>query len=210
MFVGVGPGRVRDMFEMAQKKSPCILFIDQIGLLGKNEAVASLLEDILTMNRKIRSINYSWRLMVSTEEANVVVIAETNRSDVLDPHLCGLDALIDKFLFLSRISRRASIFRVHLKPIKTSLDKVQLSRKLAAHISGFSCLFFKKIFLIDFGLGTDVANVCNEDALIAARDAHDEVTAKDFKKAFERGEGTGVVRHSFAAVAEFDFDVFIF
>ncbi|CAK5122092.1 unnamed protein product [Meloidogyne enterolobii] len=106
-------------------------------------------------------------------KANVVVIAATNRSDVLDPALMR-SGRFDRQIFISvpDIKGRASTFRVHLKQIKTSLDKVELSRKVVAHTSGFS--------------GADVANVCNKAALIAARDAHDEVTAKDFEKAIER------------------------
>lgn len=89
------------------------------------------------------------------------------------------------FIPVPDIKGRASIFRVHLKPIKTSLDKVELSRKLAAHTPGFSGLI--TFIIIKFEkLGADVANVCNEAALIAARDAHDEVTSKDFEKAIER------------------------
>uniref|UniRef100_A0A915NWI4 AAA+ ATPase domain-containing protein n=1 Tax=Meloidogyne floridensis TaxID=298350 RepID=A0A915NWI4_9BILA len=172
MFVGVGPGRVRDMFEMARKKSPCILFIDEIDAIGKKRGGRSSIgghsEQENTLNQLLVEMDG-----FSTEEANVVVIAATNRSDVLDPALMR-PGRFDRQIFIPvpDIKGRASIFRVHLKPIKTSLDKVELSRKLAAHTPGFS--------------GADVANVCNEAALIAARDAHDEVTAKDFEKAIER------------------------
>ncbi|KAL7080419.1 hypothetical protein ACQ4LE_000211 [Meloidogyne hapla] len=172
MFVGVGPGRVRDMFEMARKKSPCILFIDEIDAIGRKRGGRSSIgghsEQENTLNQLLVEMDG-----FSTEEANVVVIAATNRSDVLDPALMR-PGRFDRQIFIPvpDIKGRASIFRVHLKPIKTSLDKVELSRKLAAHTPGFS--------------GADVANVCNEAALIAARDAHDEVTSKDFEKAIER------------------------
>nr|CAD2190049.1 unnamed protein product [Meloidogyne enterolobii] len=172
MFVGVGPGRVRDMFEMARKKSPCILYIDEIDAIGKKRggrsSIGGHFEQQNTLNQLLVEMDG-----FSTEEANVVVIAATNRSDVLDPALMR-PGRFDRQIFIPvpDIKGRASIFRVHLKPIKTSLDKVELSRKLAAHTPGFS--------------GADVANVCNEAALIAARDAHDEVTAKDFEKAIER------------------------
>ncbi|KAF7637023.1 AAA domain-containing protein [Meloidogyne graminicola] len=172
MFVGVGPGRVRDMFDMARKKSPCILFIDEIDAIGRKRGGRSSIgghsEQENTLNQLLVEMDG-----FSTEEANVVVIAATNRSDVLDPALMR-PGRFDRQIFIPvpDIKGRASIFRVHLKPIKTSLDKVELSRKLAAHTPGFS--------------GADVANVCNEAALIAARDAHDEVTSKDFEKAIER------------------------
>jgi len=102
-----------------------------------------------------------------------VVIAATNRIDVLDPALLR-PGRFDRQVYvpIPDIKGRASIFRVHLGPIKTSLDKIELSRKQAAHTPGFS--------------GADIANVCNEAALIAARDAHTEVTSKDFEKAIER------------------------
>uniref|UniRef100_A0A914HZ07 AAA+ ATPase domain-containing protein n=1 Tax=Globodera rostochiensis TaxID=31243 RepID=A0A914HZ07_GLORO len=172
MFVGVGPSRVRDMFEMARKKAPCILFIDEIDAVGRKRggkgAVGGHSEQENTLNQLLVEMDG-----FSTDESNVVVIAATNRVDILDPALMR-PGRFDRQIFIPvpDIKGRASIFRVHLVPIKTTIDKVELSRKLAAHTPGFS--------------GADIANVCNESALIAARDAHDEVTAKDFEKAIER------------------------
>ncbi|KAL3121602.1 hypothetical protein niasHT_008731 [Heterodera trifolii] len=172
MFVGVGPSRVRDMFEMARKKAPCILFIDEIDAVGRKRggkgAMGGHSEQENTLNQLLVEMDG-----FSTDESNVVVIAATNRVDILDPALMR-PGRFDRQIFIPvpDIKGRASIFRVHLTPIKTTLDKIELSRKLAAHTPGFS--------------GADIANVCNESALIAARDAHDEVTSKDFEKAIER------------------------
>ncbi|VDP59296.1 unnamed protein product, partial [Heligmosomoides polygyrus] len=109
----------------------------------------------------------------STEESSVIVIAATNRVDILDPALLR-PGRFDRQIYVPvpDIKGRASIFRVHLAPLKTSLDKVQLSRRLAAHTPGFS--------------GADISNVCNEAALIAARDASEEISQKNFEQAIER------------------------
>lgn len=172
MFVGVGPSRVRDMFALARKKSPCILFIDEIDAVGRKRggkgSIGGHNEAENTLNQMLVEMDG-----FSTDESNVVVIAATNRSDILDPALLR-PGRFDRQIYIAvpDIKGRASIFRVHLQPIKTTLDKTELSRKLAAHTPGFS--------------GADIANVCNEAALIAARDAHEEVMTKDFEKAIER------------------------
>ncbi|KAK6054542.1 ATP-dependent metallopeptidase HflB [Cooperia oncophora] len=172
MFVGVGPARVRDMFAMARKNSPCILFIDEIDAVGRKRGgkggMGGHSEQENTLNQLLVEMDG-----FSTEESSVIVIAATNRVDILDSALLR-PGRFDRQIYVPvpDIKGRASIFRVHLAPLKTSLDKVQLSRRLAAHTPGFS--------------GADISNVCNEAALIAARDASEEITQKNFEQAIER------------------------
>ncbi|VDP40733.1 unnamed protein product [Heligmosomoides polygyrus] len=172
MFVGVGPARVRDMFAMARKNSPCILFIDEIDAVGRKRGgkggMGGHSEQENTLNQLLVEMDG-----FSTEESSVIVIAATNRVDILDPALLR-PGRFDRQIYVPvpDIKGRASIFRVHLAPLKTSLDKVQLSRRLAAHTPGFS--------------GADISNVCNEAALIAARDASEEISQKNFEQAIER------------------------
>uniref|UniRef100_A0A0K0D087 AAA domain-containing protein n=1 Tax=Angiostrongylus cantonensis TaxID=6313 RepID=A0A0K0D087_ANGCA len=172
MFVGVGPARVRDMFAMARKNSPCILFIDEIDAVGRKRGgkggMGGHSEQENTLNQLLVEMDG-----FSTEESSVIVVAATNRVDILDPALLR-PGRFDRQIYVPvpDIKGRASIFRVHLGPLKTSLEKVQLSRKLAAHTPGFS--------------GADISNVCNEAALIAARDAADEISEKNFEQAIER------------------------
>jgi AFG3 family protein len=106
-------------------------------------------------------------------QSNVIVMAATNRVDVLDPALLR-PGRFDRQIFvgLPDIKGRASVFKVHLKGLKTNLDKDELSRKLAALTPGFS--------------GADIANVSNEAALIAARDLNDNISFKHFEQAIER------------------------
>ncbi|CAJ0956672.1 unnamed protein product, partial [Mesorhabditis belari] len=172
MFVGVGPARVRDMFAMARKNAPCILFIDEIDAVGRKRGgkggMGGHSEQENTLNQLLVEMDG-----FSTDESNVIVMAATNRVDILDSALLR-PGRFDRQIYVPvpDIKGRASIFRVHLTPLKTSLDKIALSRKLAAHTPGFS--------------GADISNVCNEAALIAARDANDEITMKNFEMAIER------------------------
>ncbi|KAI6178751.1 AFG3-like protein 2 [Aphelenchoides besseyi] len=172
MFVGVGPSRVRDMFAMARKNSPCILFIDEIDAVGRKRGsrggMGGHSEQENTLNQLLVEMDG-----FTTEESSVVVLAATNRVDILDPALLR-PGRFDRQIYVPvpDIKGRASIFRVHLAPLKTTLDKIALSRKLSAHTPGFS--------------GADIANVCNEAALVAARDANEEITMKNFEQAIER------------------------
>uniref|UniRef100_A0AC35UAL6 AAA domain-containing protein n=1 Tax=Rhabditophanes sp. KR3021 TaxID=114890 RepID=A0AC35UAL6_9BILA len=171
MFVGVGPARVRDMFAMARKNSPCILFIDEIDAVGRKRGGKGSMghsEQENTLNQLLVEMDG-----FTTEESSVIVFAATNRPDILDSALMR-PGRFDRQIYVSNpdVKGRASIFKVHLTPLKTSLDKIELSRKLAAHTPGFS--------------GADIANVCNEAALIAARDANDEIALKHFEAAIER------------------------
>ncbi|CAI4231601.1 unnamed protein product [Auanema sp. JU1783] len=172
MFVGVGPARVRDMFAMARKNSPCILFIDEIDAVGRKRGgkggMGGHSEQENTLNQLLVEMDG-----FSTDDSSVIVMAATNRVDILDSALLR-PGRFDRQIYVPvpDIKGRASIFRVHLGPLKTSLDKTELSRKLSAHTPGFS--------------GADISNVCNEAALIAARDANKEITQKNFEQAIER------------------------
>uniref|UniRef100_A0A914V0H2 AAA+ ATPase domain-containing protein n=1 Tax=Plectus sambesii TaxID=2011161 RepID=A0A914V0H2_9BILA len=172
MFVGVGPARVRDMFAMARKNAPCILFIDEIDAVGRKRGTRGGMgghsEQENTLNQLLVEMDG-----FTTDEASVIVIAATNRVDILDSALLR-PGRFDRQIYVAvpDIKGRASIFRVHLAPLKTTLDKTELSRKLSALTPGFS--------------GADIANVCNEAALVAARDAGTEITLKNFEQAIER------------------------
>ncbi|TKR95078.1 hypothetical protein L596_009294 [Steinernema carpocapsae] len=172
MFVGVGPARVRDMFATARKNSPCILFIDEIDAVGRKRGgkggMGGHSEQENTLNQLLVEMDG-----FSTDESSVIVMAATNRVDILDKALLR-PGRFDRQIYVPvpDIKGRASIFRVHLGPLKTTLDKTELSRKLSAHTPGFS--------------GADIANVCNEAALVAARDACNEISAKHFEAAIER------------------------
>ncbi|VDK45674.1 unnamed protein product [Anisakis simplex] len=172
MFVGVGPARVRDMFAMARKNSPCILFIDEIDAVGRKRGAKGGMgghsEQENTLNQLLVEMDG-----FTTDESSVIVVAATNRVDILDPALLR-PGRFDRQIYVPvpDIKGRASIFRVHLNPLKTSLNKTELSRKLAALTPGFS--------------GADIANICNEAALVAARDAGEEITLKNFEQAIER------------------------
>ncbi|CAH0546652.1 unnamed protein product [Brassicogethes aeneus] len=170
MFVGVGPSRVRDLFSMARKHAPCILFIDEIDAVGRKRGGRNFgghSEQENTLNQLLVEMDGF------NTTTNVVVLAATNRVDILDKALLR-PGRFDRQIFVPApdIKGRASIFKVHLGPLKTNLDKIDLSRKMAAHTPGFT--------------GADIANVCNEAALIAARDLNDSINMKHFEQAIER------------------------
>lgn len=169
MFVGVGPSRIRDMFETARQKAPCILFIDEIDAVGRKRSGRSIgpAEAENTLNQLLVEMD---GFKPST---NVVVMAATNRVDILDKALLR-PGRFDRQVFVPApdIKGRSEIFRVHLKPIKTELDREEVSKKMAALTPGFT--------------GADIANVCNEAALIAARDSSDSVVMKHFEQAIDR------------------------
>ncbi|KAL4630246.1 AFG3-like protein 1 isoform X1 [Arapaima gigas] len=180
MFVGVGPARVRDMFAMARKNAPCILFIDEIDAVGKKRGQGNFggqSEQENTLNQLLVEMD---GFNTST---NVVVLAGTNRPDVLDPALMR-PGRFDRQIYIGPpdIKGRASIFKVHLRPLKldSSVDKDGLARKMAALTPGFTGN------LSPLFSGADIANVCNEAALIAARDLNKFVEVKHFEQAIER------------------------
>merc|ERR1719411_1520927 len=150
MFVGVGPARVRDMFATARKNSPCILFIDEIDAVGRKRGGRNFggqSEAENTLNQLLVEMDG-----FNTGAANVIILAATNRMDILDQALLR-PGRFDRQIYVPApdTKGRASIFKVHLGPLKTDLDKMDLSRKLAALTPGFT--------------GADIANVCNEAAL---------------------------------------------
>lgn len=171
MFVGVGPARVRDMFAQARKNAPCIIFIDEIDAVGRARGRTGAFgghdERENTLNQLLVEMDGF------TSSSNVVVLAGTNRPDVLDPALMR-PGRFDRQIHIPPpdIKGRVSIFKVHLRPLKCDLDLNEVGRKLAALTPGFT--------------GADIANVCNEAALIAARYLSEKVELKHFEAAIER------------------------
>merc|ERR1711992_29855 len=171
MFVGVGPARVRDMFAMARKHSPCILFIDEIDAVGRKRGRnvgGGNSEAENTLNQLLVEMDG-----FNSAQSNVIVLGATNRVDILDKALLR-PGRFDWQIYVSApdIKGRASIFKVHLSGLKSELDKADLSRKMAALTPGFT--------------GADIANVCNEAALIAARELASSIVHKHFEAAIER------------------------
>ncbi len=169
MFVGVGASRVRDLFKQAKDKSPSIIFIDEIDAIGRargrNNFTGSNDERENTLNQLLTEMDGFGT------NTNVIVLAATNRADVLDKALMRAGRF-DRQIYvdLPDLNERKEIFEVHLRPIKTS-EKLDLDF-LAKQTPGFS--------------GADIANVCNEAALIAARKEKKAVTREDFLDAVDR------------------------
>jgi len=169
MFVGVGASRVRDLFKQAKDKSPAIIFIDEIDAIGrargKNNFTGSNDERENTLNQLLTEMDGFGT------NTNVIVLAATNRADVLDKALMRAGRF-DRQIYvdLPDIRERKEIFEVHLRPIKTA-ETLDLDF-LARQTPGFS--------------GADIANVCNEAALIAARKERKAVTKQDFLDAVDR------------------------
>ena len=169
MFVGVGASRVRDLFKQAKDKSPAIIFIDEIDAIGrargKNNMTGSNDERENTLNQLLTEMDGFGT------NTNVIVIAATNRADVLDKALMRAGRF-DRQIYvdLPDLNERKEIFKVHLKPLKsdTKLDVDFLAKQTP----GFS--------------GADIANVCNESALIAARKNKKKVGRQDFLDAVDR------------------------
>ncbi|GES94314.1 ATP-dependent metallopeptidase Hfl [Rhizophagus clarus] len=171
MFVGVGPSRVRDLFANAKKHAPCIIFVDEIDAIGKSRGKIGQFGGNDERESTLNQLLVEMDGFGSSE--HVVVLAGTNRPDVLDPALMR-PGRFDRHISIDKpdIKGRSAIFKVHLKPIKTEENIVNLSNKLAALTPGFS--------------GADIANVCNEAALIAARYQKDSVTEEHFEQAIDR------------------------
>lgn len=178
MFVGVGASRVRDLFRQAKEKAPCIVFIDEIDAIGrargKNVGFSSNDERENTLNQLLTEMDGFGT------NAGVIILAATNRVDILDKALLRagrFDRQIN--VELPELKERAEIFDVHLKNLK--LDPKLDRSFLAKQTPGFS--------------GADIANVCNEAALIAARNNKKQVEKEDFLSAIDRIVG-GLERRS--------------
>ncbi|TAL51432.1 MAG: ATP-dependent zinc metalloprotease FtsH, partial [Chitinophagaceae bacterium] len=168
MFVGVGASRVRDLFKQAREKAPCIIFIDEIDAIGRARG-----KNVMMSNDEREStLN---QLLVEMDgfgtDVGIIVLAATNRPDVLDNALLR-PGRFDRQISIDKpdLKGREAIFKVHLKPIKIS-EKVDI-HKLAEQTPGFA--------------GADIANVCNEAALIAARKGKQSVEMDDFQDAVDR------------------------
>ena len=169
MFVGVGAARVRDLFKEAKAKAPCIIFIDEIDTIGRargknvNAGVNDEREN--TLNQLLTEMDGF------ETNKGVIILAATNRADILDKALMRAGRFDRQIhVELPDITEREAIFKVHLKPIKVAPD-IQVDF-LAKQTPGFS--------------GADIANVCNEAALIAARGDKKEVGRQDFLDAVDR------------------------
>lgn len=168
LFVGVGASRVRDLFKQAREKAPCIVFIDEIDAIGRARGK----NVVMSNDERENTLN---QLLVEMDgfsgDSGIIVLAATNRPDVLDTALLRpgrFDRQIS--IDIPDVKGREKIFDVHLKPIKKSKDLD--IRKLAIQTPGFA--------------GADIANICNEAALIAARKGKTEVSMDDFNDAIDR------------------------
>lgn len=169
MFVGVGAARVRDLFKQAKEKAPCIVFIDEIDAIGRSRGRGQLPG---ANDERENTLN---SLLVEMDgfatDSGVIILAATNRPDVLDSALLR-PGRFDRQISIDKpdIVGREAIFKTHLKPIK--LDPTIDPKKLAAQTPGFA--------------GAEIANVCNEAALIAARRDKKAVDMQDFQDAIDR------------------------
>ncbi len=168
LFVGVGASRVRDLFKQAREKAPCIIFIDEIDAIGRARGKNAMMSN----DERESTLN---QLLVEMDgfsgESGIIVLAATNRPDVLDSALLR-PGRFDRQISIDKpdLKGREHIFKVHLKPIKIS-EKVDI-HKLAEQTPGFA--------------GADIANICNEAALIAARKGKQSVEMEDFQDAVDR------------------------
>ncbi|MFN4082480.1 MAG: ATP-dependent zinc metalloprotease FtsH [Bacteroidia bacterium] len=169
MFVGVGASRVRDLFRQAKEKAPCIIFIDEIDAVGRARGKTLVQggndERENTLNQLLTEMDGF------ATDLGVIILAATNRPDILDSALLR-PGRFDRQISIDRpdLKGREEIFKVHLKPLKLSNDVDP--KKLAIHTAGFA--------------GADIANVCNEAALIAARKNKQQVELQDFNDAIDR------------------------
>jgi AFG3 family protein len=172
MFVGVGPSRVRDLFSEARENAPCILFIDEIDAVGRQRGRGGFTGG---NDERENTLN---QLLVEMDgfspSAGVVVLAGTNRADILDQALTR-PGRFDRQILVDRpdLKGRKEIFMVHLKNIVLEGDSMEeYARRLAGLTPGFA--------------GADIANICNEAAIVAARRKAESVSLGDFEKATDR------------------------
>ena len=171
MFVGVGASRVRDLFRQAKKQAPCIIFIDEIDAVGRMRGKNAFFtgandERESTLNQLLTEMDGFGT------NSGVIVLAATNRADMLDPALLR-PGRFDRHIYLELpdMVEREAIFHVHMRPLALGGDATNASL-LAAQTPGFS--------------GADIANICNEAALFAARRKSDKVEKRDFLDAIDR------------------------
>ena len=172
MFVGVGPARVRDLFAQARTNAPCILFIDEIDAVGRARGRGGFRSG--GNDERENTLN---QILVEMDgmdtKSGVVVLAGTNRADVLDKALVRAGRFDRQIsIDLPDMRARKDVFMVHLKPLKLKLAVEDYAPRLAQLTPGFS--------------GADIANVCNEAALVAARYGAKEVHWKQFEQAIDR------------------------
>ena len=184
MFVGVGASRVRDLFRQAKEKAPCIIFIDEIDAVGRARSnrggMPSNDERESTLNQLLTEMDGFGT------NSGVIILAATNRADILDKALLRAGRFDRQIhVDLPELQDRIEIFNVHLKPLKLAAD-LDVA-KLARQTPGFS--------------GADIANVCNEAALIAARNGKESVDEHDFNDAVDRIIG-GLEKKSKVMTAE--------
>lgn len=169
MFVGVGASRVRDLFKQAKDKAPCIIFIDEVDAIGRARGKNSMMGG---NDERENTLN---QLLVEMDgfgtDSGIIILAATNRPDVLDAALLR-PGRFDRQISIDKpdLVGREQIFKVHLKPIKTAAEVD--AKKLSAQTPGFA--------------GAEIANVCNEAALIAARRNKETVDMQDFQDAVDR------------------------
>jgi len=173
MYVGVGPSRVRDLFKQARESSPSIIFIDEIDAVGRKRNSGA---NAGGNDERENTLN---QLLVEMDGfssgTGVVVLAGTNRADVLDPALIR-PGRFDRQIAIDKpdLTERESIFKVHLKPVTLcdKLDVGSVAKRMASLTPGFA--------------GSDIANICNEAAIVAARRSSPVVEMDDFERATER------------------------
>ena len=170
LFVGAGAARVRDLFEQAKKKAPCIIFIDELDAIGKSRSSGGIFggndEREQTLNQLLTEMDG-----FSAGDATVIVLAATNRPEILDPALLR-PGRFDRQVLVDRpdLSGRLTILEIYAKKVKLSAE-VNL-KEIATRTPGFA--------------GADLANLVNEAALLAARDQRETVAQGDFNEAIER------------------------
>jgi cell division protease FtsH len=169
MFVGVGAARVRDLFRQAKEKAPCIIFIDEIDAVGRSRGRAAMPGSNDERENTLNSLLVEMDGFAT--DAGVIIMAATNRPDVLDSALLR-PGRFDRQISIDKpdLVGREAIFKVHLAPLKISKDVS--AEKLSQQTPGFA--------------GAEIANVCNEAALIAARKNKELIDMKDFQDAIDR------------------------
>ncbi|MEO9886708.1 MAG: ATP-dependent zinc metalloprotease FtsH [Balneola sp.] len=169
MFVGVGAARVRDLFKQAKEKAPCIIFIDEIDAIGRSRGKGQMPGSNDERENTLNSLLVEMDGFAT--DSGVIILAATNRPDVLDNALLR-PGRFDRQISIDKPDKngREAIFKVHLKPLK--LSKEVEPKKLSAQTPGFA--------------GAEIANVCNEAALIAARKNKKAVDMNDFESAIDR------------------------